>query len=279
MAMAAIIGRIALGLAVVYALLLTLLFVFQSRLVHLPYLPGRELVATPERIGLQYEDVHLRTADEVRLHGWFVPAERARGVLLFFHGNAGNISHRLDSLAIFNELELDVLIIDYRGYGQSEGRPSEEGLYRDAEAALAYLREQRGFEDGEVVVFGRSLGAAVASRLASGHDVGALIVESAFTSVPDMAAELYPIFPVRTIARLQYDTRTTIKRVRSPVLVVHSPDDEIIPFRHGQTIYQAASSPKQFLQLRGDHNTGFLRHRDMYMDGLRQFLDEHFRER
>jgi len=263
------------GLALVYLVPLALLYVFQDRLVHLPGIPGRDLTATPERIGLAYDDVALETPDGVRLHGWWLPHGEARGTLLFLHGNAGNISHRLDSLEIFHDLGLEVLIIDYRGYGQSEGRPSEAGLKQDARVALDYLLDERGRTAGEVVVFGRSLGGALAADLAAERELAAVIVESAFTSVPDLAAELYPIYPVRWLARLNYDTRAGLARSQAPVLVIHSPEDEIIPFAHGERLYDAAAEPRYFLELRGDHNTGFLRHRQIYQQGLDDFLDHH----
>lgn len=263
------------GLALAYLVPLLLLYLFQDRLAHLP---GRDLVATPERSGLAYEDVALESADGLQLHGWWLPHETPRGTLLFLHGNAGNISHRLDSLEIFHELGLEVLIIDYRGYGRSEGRPSELGLKQDARAALDHLLAERGRDADQVVVFGRSLGGALAAELAAERQLAAVIVESAFTSVPDLAAELYPVYPVRWLARLEYDTRAALAESRTPVLVIHSPEDEIIPFAHGERLYQAAPEPSSFLELRGDHNTGFLRHRQRYVAGLDEFLRVHLGE-
>lgn len=265
-------GAILLLVAGGYALLLLVLYLRQGSLLYLPGIPGREIAATPAVIGLTHEDVELRTADGIRLHGWFVTARNARGVVLFFHGNAGNISHRLDSLRIFHQLGYSTLIIDYRGYGLSEGKPTEPGTYRDAEAAWQYLVEQRGELPDRIVVFGRSLGAAVAAYVAERYRPRALIVESAFTSVPDMAAELYPVFPVRLLARLRYDTRARLAGVNCPVLVVHSPDDEIIPYSHGRELFAAAREPKQMLVLRGGHNEGFMVSGNVYVEGLAGFL-------
>ncbi|MCC5857232.1 MAG: alpha/beta hydrolase [Ectothiorhodospiraceae bacterium] len=267
--------RAAALLVVIYLLLVAALYLFQSRLIHLPAVPGREILSTPERIGLDYRDVWLTTGDDVRLHGWYVPYAPSAPTLLFFHGNAGNISHRLDSLRIFHELGLNVLIIDYRGYGRSAGRPGERGLYRDAHAAVDWLRDEYDVEAEELILFGRSLGAAVASRMAAERGAAVLILESAFTSVPDLAAELYPIFPVRMLARHDYDTRAHLDAVRAPVLVVHSPDDEIVPFRHGQRLYEAAPEPRALLKLEGGHNDGFLVSGRRYTDGLREFLDQY----
>jgi len=249
-----------------------LLFLLQSRILHIPNVPGRELVTTPAAAGLVYQEVFLVTADNVRLHGWFVPAAQNSRTVLFFHGNAGNISHRLESLQIFHRLGLATLIIDYRGYGRSEGSPSEAGLYRDAEAALRYLTERRGIPAQDIVVFGRSLGGAVAAWLAAHHALGALIVESSFTSVPERAAELYPWLPVRVLSRLNYDTQAYLQKVTCPVLIIHSPDDEIIPFQHGQRLLEAAREPKQWLVISGDHNSGFLHSGKHYENGIRNFL-------
>ena len=267
-----IMGHLLLILGGVYCSFAAVMFLFQSRLVHLPQIPGRELAATPQQVGLPYEAVFFVTADQVRLHAWFVPAPDAPATVLFCHGNAGNISHRLDSLAIFHRLGVNTLIFDYRGYGQSEGSASEEGLYRDAEAALRYLQEDRQIPRHDTVFYGHSLGGSVAAWLAARHPPAGLIIESSFTSAPDMAAELYPFLPARWLTRLQYDTEKYLQNVTSPVLIVHSTDDEIIPFHHGQKLYEAAQEPKQFLAIRGDHNGGFLITGKRYEQGLRDFL-------
>jgi fermentation-respiration switch protein FrsA (DUF1100 family) len=242
-------------------------------------MPSRDVVVTPAEAGLAYESVTITTEDGVTLDGWFVPVSQARGLLLFFHGNAGNISHRLDSLKIFNELGLATLIFDYRGYGRSGGEPSEEGTYRDAEAAWRFVTEGRHIPPRDVVLFGRSLGAAIAAHLATRHTPGALIIESAFTSVPDLAAELYPFLPARWLARFRYSTQADLVSVLSPLLIVHSRDDEIIPFAHGQRLFAVANEPKRLLELRGGHNDGFLVSRHTYVDGLHTFLRAHLRPR
>jgi hypothetical protein len=261
--------------AILYVGLALVLYLLQGRMVFLPHLPGRALDATPEAIGLDYEDAVIETADGERLHGWFVPADTARGTLLFFHGNAGNISHRLDSLAIFNRLGLDVLMVDYRGYGQSSGEPSEAGTYRDARAAWDWL-VARGVPPGRIVVFGRSLGGAVGAWLAGQADVSpaGLIVESSFTSGTDMARRLYPWLPARLITRLKYPVRDHVAAATSPVLVIHSRDDEIIPFDMGRALFDAAPEPKTFFELRGDHNAGFWLSRNAYVPALESYLAE-----
>ncbi len=260
----------------VYLTLGLLLFIFQAHFLYYPNIPSRSVLATPERRGLEYEPVEIITDDGIRLDGWFVPTSKERrGVLLFFHGNAGNISHRLDSLRIFHDLGLAVLIFDYRGYGRSDGKASEEGTYLDAEAAWHYLTEQRHIPADNIVLFGRSLGAAIAAHLASRRKPTALIMESSFTSVPDFAASYYWMFPVRWLARFQYDARAYLRSVQCPVLIVHSRDDEIIPFRYGRELFASANSPKEILELRGGHNEGFLLSGQDYIDGLDAFLSKY----
>jgi fermentation-respiration switch protein FrsA (DUF1100 family) len=257
-----------------YAALLVALYLGQASLLYLPHIPSRALQAAPSDIGLAYETVWLEASDGVRLHGWYLPHDKPRGGLLFFHGNAGNVSHRLDSLRIFHELGLSVLIFDYRGYGLSEGRPDEEGTHRDALAAWRHLTETRGIPARRAVLFGRSLGAALAAWLAARERPGGLILESAFTSVPDLAAELYRWLPARRLARLEYATRDYLAGVACPVLVAHSPEDEIIPYHHGRDLFEAARPPKSFLELKGDHNTGFLLTGGRYLRGLDRFLSD-----
>jgi len=259
---------------VLYSGFSLMLYLLQDRLVFLPNMPGRELDATPQVIGLEYEDSWIDTADGERLHGWYIPADDARGTVLFFHGNAGNISHRMESILIFNRLRLNVLIVDYRGYGQSSGKPGEEGTYRDAEAAWDYLVEQRRLPPERIVIFGRSLGGGVGAWLASqaGVEPAGVIIESSFSSGVDMGRRLYPMLPVRLITRINYPVREYISGVRAPVLVVHSRDDEIIPFDMGQTIYQAATEPKSFFEMGGDHNAGFWISRERYVPALDDFL-------
>lgn len=259
----------------IYVFLAAFLYLYQNRMVFLPNMPGRALDATPQDAGFSFEEVSIATSDGVQLHGWFVPAEQSRATVLFLHGNAGNISHRLDSIAIFRELGLDTLIIDYRGYGQSEGTPGEQGTYLDAQAAWDYLVSDRGIAPGRIVIFGRSLGGAVAAWLAVENTAAAVIIESCFTSALDMARRLYPFMPVRLITRLKYPVIEYVGRLKIPLLIIHSHDDEIMPFFMGQALFEAAAGPKAMLELSGDHNYGFLLNRDRYVAGLRDFTDRH----
>ena len=252
-----------------YAVLSFAVFLFQSKLL---YFPQEEIIADPGRVGLEYQTVNFITDDNVKLYGWYIPAADPRAVLVFFHGNAGNISHRLDSLIIFHRLGLSTLIFDYRGYGQSGGDISEQGSYDDAAAALRYLVSERHIPQSDIILFGRSLGGAIAAHLASRSRPKALIIESSFTSIPDLAAELYPFLPVRLLSRFQYNTRQSLASVACPVLIIHSRDDEIIPFQQGRELFSAANTPKEFLEISGDHNGGFLANEKPYVQGLNRFI-------
>lgn len=263
------------GIAV-YAAFAGLMFFAQERLLFLPNLPSRSVVATPHDASLEYQRVNFNTKDGIKLDAWFIPYSDARGTLLFFHGNAGNISHRLDSIKIFHRLRLNVFIFDYRGYGRSTGSPTEQGVYNDAQAAWHYLTQERGIPAREILLFGRSLGGAIATWLAVRTQAGALIIESTFTSVPDLGAKLYPFLPVRLLARLDFNTRRELRSVHMPVLIIHSRDDEIIPYTHGQVNYNTANEPKQFIELRGGHNDGFLLSDTTYQQGIEHFLQQHF---
>lgn len=262
-------------IALAYGGLAALLFLFQDKLAYYPQI-GREIHTTPREHGLDYEALTLATEDGERLDAWFVPAQ-GDAVVLFLHGNAGNLSHRMDSIAMFHRLGYGVLIFDYRGYGRSSGKPSEAGLYRDAQAAWNHLTRQLGIPPRRVILFGESLGGALAARLAAQESTqpGALVLSSVFTSAPDLAADLYPWLPTRWLVRMRYDTRAALARTSCPVLVAHSPEDEIIPFRQGQRLFDAAPGPKVFLQLAGGHNDGFIFMRPAWVAVLAEFLREH----
>jgi len=259
-------------LVAAYGGLALLLYIFQSHLIFYPGI-GREIIATPTQIGLPYEDLHLKTSNGMSLHGWYIPAPQPRGTVLFLHGNAGNISHRLDSVQMFHRLGYSTLIFDYRGYGKSGGTPTEQGTYRDAEAAWRYLIEQRHTPACRIVLYGESLGGAVAAWLAARQKPAALVIASGFTSVPDFGQRIYPYIPVRWLARFRYDTRENLRSVTAPVLIAHSPQDEIIPFEHGRALFAAANPPKLFLELAGGHNDGFIFMRESWVKVLGDFLD------
>lgn len=255
-----------------YVCLAIFLMAFQS---HYVYFPDRAIAVTPDAIGIPYEAVDFEAADGVGLAGWFIPAENPRGTLLFCHGNAGNISHRLESVEVFNRLDLNTFIFDYRGYGQSEGKITEKGTYLDAEAAWRYLVEQRHVNPAEIIVFGRSLGGTIAAWLAQDHSPKALILESTFTSIPDIGSDVYPYLPVRFMSRFKYNAVDYLRQVNCPVFIIHSRDDEIIPFRHGERLFEAANGPKELLEIAGSHNEGFITSAKRYQEGLDSFISRY----
>lgn len=271
--MAAVLGW---GLAM-YGGLALYLYVFQERFVYFPELPSRQVMATPADIGLAFEAVRLGTADGETLAGWYIPAPAARGTLLYLHGNGGNIGHRLDPIAVFHRLGLNILIIDYRGYGDSSGKPSEEGTYQDALAAWDYLTQEKRHMPDRIVLFGESLGGSIAARLAARQTPAGLVIYASFTSVPELAQALYPIFPASRLARYRYDTRAALRGVNCPVLILHSPEDEIIPFSHGQALLAAAREPKRLVELRGGHNDALEVSREVYTREIGAFLQQFLR--
>ncbi|WP_456377241.1 alpha/beta hydrolase [Thiolapillus sp.] len=245
------------------------MYLQQPSMVFFPY---TTLDQTPVQWGLEYEDVYLETRDGVRLHGWYIPYPGAKQTLLFFHGNAGNISHRGASVEVFHQLGLNVFIFDYRGYGRSQGRPDEQGLRQDAWAAWRYLIEERGLEPKDIILFGRSIGGVVAAGLAAQVQPGGLILESTFSSARDMAEVIFPLLSHVLFLRFDFDTLAYVGQVRSPVLVLHSPDDEMIPFRLGKKIFAAANEPRYFAEMRGSHNGGFLESLPEYEQALNAFV-------
>jgi hypothetical protein len=252
-----------------YAVFTGFLYFTQDRHI---YFPTEAISATPGHLGISYEEVAFTTTDSVRLTGWFIPAAHPKGTVLFCHGNGGNISYLLETVKLFHAMEYNLLVFDYRGYGSSDGSPTEEGTYQDAEAAWDYLTRDRGVPPGTIVLMGRSLGGAVAAWLARRHLPPALILESTFTSLSDMAADAYPYFPIRWMLRFRYDTIDRLADLRCPILVIHSRSDEVVPFHHGRALYDRARGPKTFLEIHGGHNEGFLVSADAYAAGIRRFL-------
>jgi len=241
-----------------WAIVVAWVWLTQDRLVYFPQV-GRGNPATPAAARLPFEDLRLRTEDGETLAAWWVPAatEKPRGAVLLLHGNAGSIADRIIYLPHFTAMGYGVLLVDYRGYGQSSGTPSEAGTYADACAAWRWLNE-RGFAAGDIVLVGESLGGAVAAELAARMQPRALLLLSTFTSVNDLGGELYPWLPVRWISRFRYDTLQGVKDYRGPVLVVHSRDDEIVPFAHAQRLHAAAGARGRLLEMRGGHNDAFV---------------------
>jgi fermentation-respiration switch protein FrsA (DUF1100 family) len=269
--LAASAAKIALIVAAVYAAFLGVVYLFQDRLIYFPHV-GRDIAVTPAQFGRTFEEVAIATADGETLNAWWLPTPHARGAALILHGNAGNISQRLDYARMFRDFGYATLLVDYRGYGRSTGRPSEEGTYCDADAAWRWLTETRGLAANEIVIYGESLGGAVSCRLAARVSPRALVLASTFTSLPDLGAEIYPFLPVRLLSRYRYDTRSCIRGVRVPVMVIHSRSDEIVPFHHGEALYAAANEPKSFLEIGGGHNDSSVVERPEWREALGRFL-------
>ena len=240
------------------------------------FFPDRDVFNTPADVGLSYEDVDFQAADGTKLHGWLVPSD-GDVTLVWFHGNAGNISHRVANLAALRaRIGATIFIFNYRGYGRSEGSPSEDGTYLDAESALDYLASRADLEGSKTVLFGRSLGAAVAAEMAIRRPARALVLESGFTSIPDMARRHYPFLPgIGKLTATKYDTLSKIGRVEIPTMVLHGDRDEIASFEMGRQLYEAANDPKRFYTIPGaGHNETYEVGDALYYDALAGFIDE-----
>jgi len=236
------------------------------------YGPVREVPYTPDELGLDFENVVFKTSDGLRLSGWYVPAAGSRFTVLFCHGNGGNMMHCLDSINIFYNLGLSCFIFDYRGYGSSQGKPTEEGTYLDVQAAYKWLTEHKKVPPENIILFGRSLGGSIAARLATTEQTAALIIESSFTSYVDIGREFYPYMPVRWFARFSYRAIDYIRLVHCPVMIIHSRNDEVVPFEFGLELYQAANEPKEFTEIFGSHNDGFLVSGEIYKRAWTKWL-------
>lgn len=223
--------------------------------------------------GLPLEEVWFQASDGVKLFGWFVEAPGSPAVMIWCHGNAGNISHRLDNIAEWHRRGLSLLIFDYRGYGRSDGRPSEDGLYRDAQAAYQFLTQQRGVPPERLIIFGRSLGAAVAGELAATQPAARLILESPFPSVEAMVKVHYGPLPMHLLLRARFHLLPRLQKVRIPILVVHGDRDSIVPLPLGRQVYDAAPEPKAFYLIPGaDHNDTYVVGGEPYFTRLLSFI-------
>jgi hypothetical protein len=261
--------------ALSYLGLLALLRLNESRLI---YFPGqqRHLLPPPAWLDLPVERVEIPTDDGITLVSWLIPAgpDSTGFWLLICHGNAGNISDfdRPVHYAGLRRIGLSLLAFDYRGYGESGGTPSEDGVYRDAQAAYRYLREKEAVPADRIIVFGHSLGSAVAVDLVSRVPAAALIVEGAPTSVIDRGQELYPYIPVRWIAASRFSSTQKVARVTIPKLFLHAAGDEVIPLAHGRRLYEAALPPKTFVELRGGHSDAFEVDSANYFGSIARFV-------
>lgn len=237
------------------------------------YFPERVLDTTPDAIGREYRDLQLQSADGTGLHGWFLPAAKAHWTCLYLHGNGGNIAGRLLQAQALREAGCQTLLLDYRGYGQSTGRPDELGLYQDAEAAYRWLVQEEQIEPRQIVVYGESLGGAIAIYLAGQVPVGALIVQSTFTSLRDMASLTYPWTPFPMIAGARYPSLARMPGITVPKLIIHGTRDDTIPFAMGEALYRVAGEPRRFYPVPGaTHNDVFEVGGGALVTAIRDFL-------
>lgn len=257
-------------LALSYLILLLILSFYQEKII---FFPSRNIAVTPSALGLDFEDINFKSRDRTSLNGWFIPAKNAEYTVLFCHGNGGNISHRLDTISLFNKQALNFFIFDYRTYGKSTGFISEKGLYEDVAAAWRYLTEDRKIAPEKIIIIGRSLGGALAAHAAAEHSPGGLILESAFSSLVEIAQERMPIFPASWILKYKLSTIDSLVKVKCPVLIIASPDDSIIFFSHSKKLFAKAPEPKTFVELTGDHDDCYFLCRAKYTEALKLFLE------
>lgn len=264
------IARLAVAVVATYAAVCVLLYLFQS---HLIYFPTRDYRATPSDVGLEFEDLRIETRDGISIAAWHISHSDPKGSIIFCHGNAGNIADRLYSVKLLHDLRYNVLIFDYRGFGRSEGSPSEAGTYEDAEAAWRHLVKAKGESPSRVVVFGRSLGGAVAVELAHRHRPAALVVESTFTCLADIGRIHYPLIPVSLLLKSRYDSLSKVSAIPCPKLFLHGIEDNLIPITNARRLFDAAAPPKEFIETPGGHNTGGFTYGTKYAARLGAFLD------
>jgi fermentation-respiration switch protein FrsA (DUF1100 family) len=254
---------------IAYLVVLLVMMFLEEKLI---FFPDKAVGNLPHPPGLAIEDAWFQAADGTRLHGWYAPHSHPRAIVVYCHGNAGNISHRDEIIWKLHDVSgVAVLVFDYRGYGLSEGKPSEAGVLGDARAARAWLAAREGIAETDIVLMGESLGGAVAVDMAAADGAKALILESTFNSLPDLAARLYPWLPVRWLMRTRFDSQAKIGNYHGPLLQSHGPADSIVPFEFGWRLFEAANEPKQFLEIADrDHNDG---RPTSYYRALAEFLD------
>lgn len=245
------------------------MYVFQSKLI---FLPSSVFIVTPQEAGVQADDFWIDTEDGERLHGWFFPQEGSEYVVVLSHGNAGNISNRIDIAKLLNETGLAVVLYDYRGYGKSSGKPDEKGFYKDIEAVIEFLKTEKNYSEEQMIMYGRSMGGAVASYAAIQFDVSGLVLDSTFKNLKAMVKDLYPFVPA-FLARHEFPVESYLKQLPSmPVMIMHSPKDEIVGISHAKYLYRLADDPKKFVKLRGGHNENFHASTDIIRSSWQEFL-------
>lgn len=257
----------------IYLLLTVLLYVFQERLI---FFPSSTITYTPADAGIGANDVYFESANGKTLHGWYAEADSGAVTILFSHGNAGNISNRVHTMETFLVMGFNVFIYDYQGYGRSEGRPTEKGIMQDGLAAWDVLVERKNVNPDLILPVGRSLGGAVAAHIAVTHQTAGLALESTFTSVPDVAARVYRIFPVRMLARVKLDNLKALGAYNGALLVGHSKTDQVIPYDMGRTLYESFSGPAHWLEMTGGHGDGYAMTGRSYSEAYLDFAERYY---
>lgn len=255
-----------------YLALTLMMYIFQERMV---FVPGRNVFATPASYKIDFEDINLKTDNDETISAWYIPAKDAKYTVLFCHGNAGNIANRLETAVFYHNHGYNFMVFDYPGYGKSTGKPSDKGLLRAAEAAWKYLVETREIDPESIIVAGRSLGGSAASHLASKYDPAMLCLEATFVSVKEAAKDVVPFLPVSLICRVHLPTGENLRKVKCPVLLIHSPHDEVINYRHGEKLYEIAPEPKEFHTLKGGHNDCWFIDQNRYAEIFKAFIAKH----
>jgi len=243
------------------------------------FFPSKDLILTPDQIGLEYEDLYFESGDKEKINAWFLPASDTtenNKVVLFCHGNAGNISHRMETVEYILGLSASIMLFDYRGFGKSVGAPGEEEVYQDALVCYNWLIDKKNFSPDQIIIFGRSLGGAVAVDLASKVPCGGVIVESSFTSAKDMAKVMIPMFPINLILKYKLNSIDKISNVKCPVLVTHSTEDDMIPYKMGEELFNAAGKPRKFIILSGNHNERYYFNDSNYRNALIEMINGNY---
>ncbi|MBF0489756.1 MAG: alpha/beta hydrolase [Candidatus Omnitrophica bacterium] len=263
-------------LAILFLIVLTSLYLLVKFIERSSvFYPGKLIHTTPASVGLAYEDIFISTSDGVKINGWFVKsAVQPASTIIFAHGNAGTIGERILKVKFWHDMGCNILIFDYRGYGKSEGHPSEKGIYLDALAVYDYLQTRSDIDHARIIAYGASLGGAVVVDLATKRKLAALMVESSITSAADMARRLYPSLPAFFMS-IKFDSIGKIGKITVPKIFMHSREDHIVPFEMGRKLYEKAKEPKAFLEIYGGHYEGGIVHDFRVKEGLKQFLQKY----
>lgn len=268
------------GIAAIPVLLYIAIIVFYIRNEHsIVYGPSSVMLPIASEIAPSAENVNFQSRNGVTLSGLIIRSNKPTQTWIYYlHGNYGNISTCQDWLKAIHKLDVNVFAIDYRGYGRSPGMPSEPGLYEDAQDGYQFLTTKLGAEPGSVVIYGHSLGSAVAIDLATHVHPAGLIVEGAFRSIVARGQELVPIIPVGLIAKDRFDSESKIGAVSCPKLFLHARDDQMVPIQHGRTLYADATPPKAFLEIYGGHQNAINQDQGEMLRAIRSFLDSTVRQ-